>query len=292
MDKKVVINNYNIKHNGINKDINIKVISDIHLCESFNSKKLDIIKDKILDGKTNYLFVCGDIIDSTNFLYKSNDLKTKYINWFKSIAKKVPIYIVLGNHDFVKLNDDKEPSYDFNEDFFNSLSSISNVYVSCKKNYYELDDIIILMIESKWEYYYEENYSEKLLIDELNKNKKHLKQKNNKLKVLLIHSPINMKNEKVISLTKDYDIVLSGHMHGGIIPFNINRFIPGNRGLISPNKNLFPKYARGYMKSNINENVQHLIISGGITKLQECTGILRKFNFLFPMEIENINVYK
>ena len=289
MDKQITINNYVIKHNNVKKKINIKVISDLHLCLSFNNKKLQIIKDDLYLSKPDYLFVCGDIIDNTNFLYDNEELKDEYINWFKSIAKIIPIYIVLGNHDVTYIDNDK-PIFDDKNDFFNILSNIPNIFVSCRNNYYETRDFSILMIELDFSYYYSYGYNEKRLISKLNKYQKYLDINSDKLKILLIHSPANITNKKILSLTKNYDIIISGHMHGGILPLKLNKLIRGNRGLISPNKKLFPKYARGIIKSNVNNKTQYLIISGGITKLQECTGFFSKFNFLFPMEIENIDI--
>ena len=218
-------------------------------------------------------------------------MKETYINWFKDIAKSIPIYIVLGNHDHLYIKN-KKHIVDYKNNFFDDLENISNVYISCKNKYYENDDFSLLMIEPDLKYYYVDGYKKELLIKELNKNKEYLNKKNDKLKILLIHSPINMLNKKVLSLTKKYDIILSGHMHGGIFPFNLGRVLPGNRGLISPDKKLFPKNVRGLVKISIDNKDQYLIVSGGITKLQECNKFFKNFNFLFPMEMESIEIDK
>ena len=57
LDKILSINKYTFNFNTMNKKINIKVISDLHLCESFNNKKLDIIKERIFSSQTDYFFV-------------------------------------------------------------------------------------------------------------------------------------------------------------------------------------------------------------------------------------------
>jgi predicted MPP superfamily phosphohydrolase len=61
------------------------------------------------------------------------------------------------------------------------------------------------------------------------------------------------------------DLVLSGHMHGGMIQ------VPFIGGLLSPEVELFPKYDKGYFISNET----HMILSAGLG------------NGVFPLRILN-----
>ena len=90
-----------------------------------------------------------------------------------------------------------------------------------------------------------------------------------------------------------YDLILSGHMHNGCIPPIIDELVKNNRGIIAPNKKIFPKNARG-----ISIVGNYAVVSSGITKLSRSAPlILRMFNFIFPMSIHELiigsdDVYK
>lgn len=284
LDKKLKINKYKIVNDNIKRNISFIVISDLHLCDSFNNKKLNTIKNKIIKLKPNYLFVAGDIIDSTNFLYTNIKLKDFYINWFKEISKLVPIFIVLGNHDMLYINKKqkgiKKYKEDIKNDFFDKLADINNIYVSNKDIYYEDDNITLNMLQMPLKYYHKNYFKESKLKKELlklnNTNK-------NKFNILLTHCPIFFDNIDIKKINSKYDLIISGHMHGGAIPFDLDKIIPGNRGLVAPSKKLFPKNARGLCKLDNN----YLLVSKGITKIQECSN-LEIFNHLFCMDMDYV----
>lgn len=287
LDKKLLINDYDIKIKNIKKDLNIKLISDIHFCNTFDINKLEIIKRFLFSSKTDYLFVAGDIIDSTNFIYDNPKLLDIIINWFTLIAKKIPIYIVKGNHDVLFKKDNKPIIYN-NNLFINRLKEIENIYFKVETSTIENEDLKVLIINPSI-MHYKANNDESYLIKELKKYDTNENQ-NNKLKIILNHSPIYMDDEKILNYTQDYDLVLSGHMHNGAIPFNLNRILPGNWGFISPHKKLFPKLARGMKKIQTPLKMQYLIISGGITKIHSSYN--KYLNCIYSMEIENINIKK
>ena len=108
-----------------------------------------------------------------------------------------------------------------------------------------------------------------------------------KYKVALIHSPILLSEKKVVEKSKEYDLVLSGHMHNGLIPRILDKIIKNNYGLISPDKRLFAKNTRGKIKTKYYT----IIITGGITKLSpSSTKILYKLNGLYQISINKITV--
>ena len=112
--------------------------------------------------------------------------------------------------------------------------------------------------------------------------------KNNNYNIILSHTPIIFENADLVKEVKNVDLVLSGHMHNGVIPIVLDKIFKGSKGIISPTKNWFPNYARGRIVLNKNTN---LIISKGITTFQKTAPfICRIFNFLYPSNIEYINV--
>ena len=108
-----------------------------------------------------------------------------------------------------------------------------------------------------------------------------------KYKVALIHSPILLSEKKVVEKLKEYDLILSGHMHNGLILRILDKIIKNNYGLISPDKRFFAKNTRGKIKTKYYT----IIITGGITKLSpSSTKILSKLNGLYPISINKITV--
>ena len=83
---------------------------------------------------------------------------------------------------------------------------------------------------------------------------------------------------------KDFELILAGHTHGGMMPIKLK----GNNGIISAGKRLFPKKVRGHMKRG-NTN---LIVCSGVVRLSNCTKYLRHFNFVYASHIVNINITK
>lgn len=287
---KISKNNIYLKEKA---KINIKLFADIHFCSSFDSKKLELINKVLNDKKTDYICIPGDIIDSTTFLKNNNKKKEELLNWFKYLGKNYKTFISLGNHDYSK-RECKNWYNDDNNDFWQEVAKISGINLITNYTSYEDDKIIIRALDPTCKYY-SDNFKKEdsnILKEKLLLQQKYLKKLNpNKVKVLLIHSPIHMTNKEILPLIKDYDLILSGHMHNGVVPPILDGIIKGNKGLIAPNKTLFPDNSRGIKEIDIDNKKVYLIITGGITKIQECASkLLRPFNHLYPMSINDIMI--
>lgn len=80
-------------------------------------------------------------------------------------------------------------------------------------------------------------------------------------------------------------------MHNGMITKLLDNIFPKNRGVVAPNKKLYPDNARGIKKVKINKKEITLIISGGITKIQETAPkVLHFANHLYDSQIETITI--
>ena len=112
-----------------------------------------------------------------------------------------------------------------------------------------------------------------------------------KVKILMVHSPILMSDPDILDLVKEYDFIFSGHMHNGVVPPILDSLIKNNRGLVAPNKSLFPDNARGVKAMYVNDKPIRMIVTGGITKLAESSGFLSKFNdIVYPISIDDITI--
>lgn len=200
----------------------------------------------------------------------------------------------MGNHDLSK-HTNKGWKNDEKNKFWEEVFLLEGVYLSRYVQKYEDDKVIIFLNEPAYAYYYNENKieSKDFLISQLKKYKKSLiNLSKNKLKIFLTHSPILMNDLEILELIKEFDFILCGHMHNGMVPVGIDKLIKNNKGIIAPNKKMFPQNARGLKEIDYNFKTMHLLISSGITKLSECSGLFRIFNCLYYMDIDLININK
>ena len=230
---------YFFKSDKIQNSIKLFCITDMHYT-FYSDKKLSALIDIIYKEKPNYVVFTGDLIDSVSKVDSSS--LDKLYSFFKTITSKYKVIFVKGNHD---VRDVYRLDFDINY-FFNKVFKLKNFYYLNNKSC-EFDDIHFYGIEMDNEYYYRfrENMYNKLLDginDKLICNKKY--------NILLFHSPIQLFKDKVFSKIKDVDkidLVLSGHMHNGLIPYFLD-FGKNKFGILSPGKKVLAKYSRN-MKS-------------------------------------------
>ena len=263
----------------VKKDITFIHIGDIHYNETTSTKKLEYIKYAIEDAHPDYIFITGDLLDRPKITKNKEKIKL-LVSWLNSLGNIAKVFISLGNHDIILEEDYK---------FFNKLNDINNIYVLNNQSY-EDENVFISGFTLPTNYYYniEKHEDEDALLETLQNNFNlvtNLPKK--KYKVALIHSPILLSEKKVVEKLKEYDLILSGHMHNGLIPRILDKIIKNNYGLISPDKRLFAKNTRGKIKTKYYT----IIITGGITKLSpSSTKILSKLNGLYPISINKITV--
>lgn len=263
----------------LKKNITFIHIGDIHYNETTSAKKLEYIKYAIEDAHPDYIFITGDLLDRPKITKNKEKIKL-LVSWLNSLGNIAKVFISLGNHDIILEEDYK---------FFNKLNDINNIYVLNNQSY-EDENVFISGFTLPTNYYYniEKHEDEDALLETLQNNFNlvtNLPKK--KYKVALIHSPILLSEKKVVEKLKEYDLILSGHMHNGLIPRILDKIIKNNYGLISPDKRFFAKNTRGKIKTKYYT----IIITGGITKLSpSSTKILSKLNGLYPISINKITV--
>lgn len=260
-------------------DITLIHISDMHFNSKTKEKKLNKIKNQIVKENPDYIIITGDTIDKP--LETKHDNIKLLINFLKDLSKKHKIFMSIGNHDVYTQEDYL---------FFNNLK-IDNLYILNNASYKD-DYVYISGFTLPTNYYYnlEGEESEAVLLEHLKNNKILINNLPTDIpKIGLIHSPIKLTETKVIDLLKEYDLLLSGHTHGGLVPKLLNKIFKPNQGIISPRNKLFPKVARGKIEINKNNKTITIIINSGITKLGEKSAhLLSKLNFVFNIDINKI----
>lgn len=255
---KIVNKNYEI-----NEKVNKKLIliSDLHFLNKNDIDRLNLILDDISKHKPDYICISGDIIDK----YSVDD-EDIFIGWLERTSKVAKVIISIGNHEFY-INKRKR-IFGLNKGFINKLSNIENLYLLNNKNII-LDNINFAGLTVPMDLYYKKATVSEIntLLDNLEFNKKYFN-------ILLCHSPEFICKKSVLE-NRNINLILCGHMHGGAVPTFL-RCVFGHRGIISPKRKLFPKYAYGFKKI---ENTNIILTSG--------TKILpkNKFSNIFKPEI-------
>lgn len=278
-----MVQNKNYEVNKIGKKICL--LSDIHYSKNYDLTIFDEIIKNITENKPDYICIPGDLVDDVTYLYECPDELTKFIKKLSLIA---PVIISKGNHDETKF-DRYNPNYLTNEQYFLNLNTIENVYYLNNKSLVR-DNIVFTGFNLSYGVYYNKPHEDSnKFIKELDKLPKIDTLKYN---ILLCHTPTCILTDKVLNeskLASKFDLILSGHMHNGLVFKFLDR--KSNRGFAGPFRSFFPKYAKGILTKEINNKKISLVICGGTIKFAENNpNWLKKFNKLYYINIDYINV--
>ena len=228
---KIDVTKYTISNEKIPEEFNgfkIVQLSDFH-SQGYRNTTEDII-NKVKHINPDIIVMTGDMVS-----WDMEDIDEVKV-LIKSLVELYPIYYIDGNHEHLAeiLRPGKYVAFiEFMKEL--GVTTIKNDYIEIYKgdksiNLYginlPLDGATGLYVNK---FQLEKNYVEKTL-PEANEEK---------FNILLAHTPTFIKQYSQWGA----DLVLCGHMHGGIvrIPFT-------NIGLLSPERTIFPKYAAGKLK--------------------------------------------
>jgi predicted MPP superfamily phosphohydrolase len=275
-------------HNEIfytNKNINetkIALLSDIHFNDKYNRKIFTKILKQISNNTPNYITIVGDILDTSNTT-NLDDLK----DFLEGLSKIATTLVVLGNHD-EKAGEMHNWISEKNEKLIKILNNIDNVYLLNDKTYTN-NNITFYGFHLSYDYYEVKHETYEAFENELKNIECNINKKD--YNITLFHSPINIYkyiNNNPNHNLNNSDLILSGHMHNGCLPFTIsyiiNKLFKSSRGFISPTRKLFPKYAQGRIYERDGYVYQ------GIMKLSHSTKLFNKLDFIFQKEVQFITI--
>ena len=224
-----------IKSDKIKKNTIIAHISDLH--NSNFSEILDIIKAK----KPDFIAVSGDF---SNRYTRSWD---KGLDFLTKAAMNFPVFLSLGNH---------EVSF-FNESDMEKIKKSGAVLLD--NEFLTFGDFSVGGLTSN------KDFSNFAFFNSFSGEK-------NQFRLLLCHHP---EYYNMFLKHYDFDLILSGHAHGGQIR------IPFIGGVFSPGQGLFPKITNGI-------HFEKLVISRGLGNPNKCPRWFNKPEIVF-IEIETYN---
>lgn len=269
------------------KDINefkIALISDIHYYSTYNKKIFDNLYNQMKENKPNYIAITGDILDSSD----TKDLNSLH-DFLNNIAKLAPVIVVLGNHD-EKQGHMHHWSHKKSGNLIELLNSINNLHLLNDSKYQD-NNITFYGFKLSYNHYEVENESYESFCNEIKDLKFDIPKST--YNITLLHTPVNIYNfikKNPNHPLSNSDLILSGHMHNGCLPFwmshTINKLFKTTRGILSPTRTFFPKFSHG---RNYERNGY---IFEGICKLSHSTKFLHNFDCFFQKKVEFITIKK
>lgn len=271
--------NYVVEHA---QDIDILHFSDLHISPFFDDFKLMEICTLAQEKRPNYICITGDLIDYATIL-ELKEYREKIEFFLKRLGNIAPVLYILGNHEVFRY-EEKQPTHIYHEDWFSNLNKISNV-TFLNQTSYEDDKLYCYGLTLNPEMYQKEERIPPIL-------PKEVPVVNGKLKLLLCHSSFYLARKEYrekFSWLQDFDLILSGHMHNGLLPTCLEPLFKPGQGLLSPSKEFLPNYAWG----KFIQDESTYIISGGVSKLAFAKQKVSSFfEHLFPGQIENISLQR
>lgn len=274
--KKIIIDKYEINTTKLNKKI--LIISDIHYSSKKDKVVLDRVLDKIKNSTYDYILIPGDFVNNARI--EDEDI---FINFIEMLSNIAPVIISIGNHD-TALGKGKKKTYYLNENLFDKIKSIKHVHL-LDNDSYKKDNIRFIGLTLPLDYY---KYHE---------NKNYFKRYVNNIfksvpktayNILLCHSPVFFEDEKLINEVPFLDnisLVVSGHMHGGLVPRCLRKKMKG-KGFVDPFHSLIPKRSYGFYHLN---NDKKVVICPGVLKFPSNSRI-GFFNRFYDIELVELTL--
>lgn len=206
----------------------IILLADLHNHE-FGNKNERLLK-KIREAEPDYIMIAGDL------LLKSEQLQTKRILYFLSeLAKDFPVFYAPGNHEDVLEKRFSNGGYAV---FLEQLQTLGVCYLTNQSVLLERNGkkIRVTGLHLGKKYFSKFYKKVELKLIELEKL---IGQTETEYEILLAHNP----NYLPVYEKWGADLVLSGHVHGGVV------ILPFWGGVLSTNYEIFPKYDFGMFRS-------------------------------------------
>lgn len=272
---------YYINTNKQIEQLKLFLFSVVHFREEFPKHKLEAIEAAAEQSKPDYICIAGDLVNDAK---RPGDLNV-LLQFLINLSHIAPIVMSLGNHDLLTLGKDKKWIHYFNEGYFTMLYTVSKFQLLDNSNWKD-KNIVFTGVTMPSIYYEGKHESLEYLKQYL--DTVILPEDSPLYQILFFHSPISLLqlNEKEEHYLNGTDLVLSGHMHGGLTPPFLENQL-GKRGLVGPTnlqrRTIFPNYVRGHVKFQNTEAT----ISTGISKLN-----IPATDLILPPNVNEITISK
>ena len=229
---------YRIKSNKIRRGIRLAVLADLHNCmlEDMGRRLFHEVDKEHPD----LVMIAGDIVDSI----KGSD-PTCAMKLLGLIHERYPVIYGMGNHEKKILKG--EYLHRERAQLIRGLKEAGLKILSDSYRYIDDTGIKVSCLDLDLSYF-GRGVFKPLSAEQIEEHIGELER--DRFNILIAHDP------QYFAAYSDYgsDLVISGHMHGGIIR------IPYLGGLVSPKLRLFPKYDAGYFERKASK----MLVSKGL----------------------------
>jgi len=223
MNRFVVVP-YEVKSRKIKKKYTFVMLSDLHN-KSFGTKNDRLIK-AILDCHPDSIVTAGDMYTSKEGTGFDNALAL-----LEALSEHFPVYMANGNHES-KTQRDPDSFDHMYEHYVDRLAGMGIQPLENERVILPEINVNLCGLQIGQEYF---SHFRKKEMDREYVDRLVGKADRDRFQILIAHNPVYFKNYADWGA----DLVLSGHMHGGIVR------LPVLGGVVSPSVTLFPKYDGG-----------------------------------------------
>lgn len=215
---------------GVKEPVNLFVFSDLHITEKMGTEVLTALYRRAKRCNPDAIMFLGDMVDTVEFLDKEDNYKLLK-NFLNEMAEVAPLYIIVGNHDIRSIPGKgkrrmfvREP-----EDFWRDITRNPNIKIMKNTSFltdkyfvagieqgpscYNLDKDVSASTLQKHILVSEKAEMMEVALKKFLRKVKPSKSVANKPKILLVHSARFLTERNLGGFVKDYDIILSGHLH-------------------------------------------------------------------------------
>ena len=229
---------YRLNTDKIEKEHHFVVLSDLHN-KSYGEKNRKLL-ERIDKLAPEAILIAGDMLTS-----KPGKSYEVAMDLLKELAKKYPIYYGMGNHE-TRLFLYPEVYGDMGKNYEKDLNDVS-IQLMRNESREESDNFRIIGLDMKRDYY---KRFKKYPMDSGYLRETLGEAQKDKYEILLAHNPDYFEEYAAWGA----DLVLSGHVHGGMMR------LPILGGVVSPAFKFFPKYDGGLFK----QGKSTMILSRGL----------------------------
>ena len=266
---KTIVTEYNLTNSILHNKTTIATFGDVH----GEYEKLERFRNLIKELKVAIALIPGDTLES---VIGSDYSRERVIELLQEISKFATVVYTHGNHDTVYVDaepeENRERLLENNYRLWNRLKETENVIIpelpydgvtTIKSSLTDDIDVSVISITPEYYWFKEQLYYYDKYIMAL----EDLELSKDKFNILLAHSPKHIvRGSHIDENVKGFNLVVSGHMHSGMIPHCLkNNHL--RRGLLGPGKSVFPANSYGVVKDG--ETIS--IITGGATKVGDAS---------------------
>lgn len=238
IDTEFEVNEYTFMDERIRRDVTFAVIADLHNCVygSDNSRLMKAIEAM----KPDFVIIAGDLIESAPNADGSSSMRL-----LKKLSERWRVFYGVGNHErklFIRPDLRKQ-----RDELVRGLQKAGVKLMHNSSYAFEDSGVMVTGLDIPHDYYRRVVHRN---INALGLEKLLGKRQGTYYNVLIAHDP----SHYGAYVGYGSDLVLSGHVHGGIIR------IPGIGGLLSPAYTFFPKYDAGVYRTAATS----MLVSRGI----------------------------